>query len=179
MPESSVTKQTKEKNVGTVAKFKLSKKLFDVIEMNYIPVKKFAVREGFSPEKAIQMIRDGLHHGHLVDGRWYVYDEESEGSVTKVLPDESELPKSDKSTIGIYLMAAAIGYTVVTNDFNIPYALGIVFSWVLKDGIILTPITWVIMTKVMKRVPWGWYEWINMLCLTSVIARVFYVWVLK
>jgi len=58
---------------------------------------------------------------------------------------------------------------------NFSYAAGVVTSMVVKDGLIFTLIAWVIMTKVMKRDAWEWYDWLNALAYTTVVARILYV----
>jgi hypothetical protein len=44
-----------------------------------------------------------------------------------------------------------------------------------KDGLTFTLLAWVIMTKFMKRESWEWYNWLNALAYTTVIARIVYV----
>jgi hypothetical protein len=73
---------------------------------------------------------------------------------------------------GIPLLIIAYG----TNSYgtNFGFAAGVVTSWIVKDGLILTLLAWVIMTKFMKRESWEWYDWLNALAYTTVIARIIY-----
>jgi hypothetical protein len=58
---------------------------------------------------------------------------------------------------------------------NFGYAAGVVTSMIVKDGLIFTLLAWAIMTKALKRESWEWYDWLNALAYTTVIARVLYV----
>nr|BAJ06919.1 hypothetical protein [uncultured bacterium] len=52
-------------------------------EKEYIPVEEFAELKGITPEKAIQMIRDGFYQGRIIDEKWYVsYSEISDNKIT-------------------------------------------------------------------------------------------------
>jgi len=65
----------------------------------------------------------------------------------------------------------------IASSTNISYAAGTISGMVIKDGIILTLLVWVIMTKLMKRDAWKWYDWLNTLAYTTVISRVIYVFI--
>jgi hypothetical protein len=74
----------------------------------------------------------------------------------------------------IWLIIFAVLLVVVADGTNFAYAAGVVTSWIVKDGLILTLLAWVIMTKFMKRESWEWYDWLNALAYTTVIARIIY-----
>ena len=63
---------------------------------------------------------------------------------------------------------------IIAYGANFAYAAGVVTNWIVKDGLILTLLAWVIMTKFMKRESWEWYDWLNALAYTTVIARIIY-----
>ncbi len=74
----------------------------------------------------------------------------------------------------IWLVILSLVLVVITAGTNFGYATGIVVGDVVRDGLIFTLITWVIMTKVMKRDSWEWYDWLNALAYTTIIAKVLY-----
>ena len=71
----------------------------------------------------------------------------------------------------IWLIIFSILQIANTSLMNFPAAAGFVLGLIVKDGILLTLVAWVIMTKVMKREAWKWYDWLNMLAYTTVTAR--------
>ena len=75
----------------------------------------------------------------------------------------------------IWLVIFAILLVVNAKDTNFGYAAGVVTNMIVRDGLLFTLIAWVIMTKVMKREAWKWYDWLNALAYTTLVARVIYV----
>ena len=74
----------------------------------------------------------------------------------------------------IWLIIFAVLLVVIADGTNFGYAAGVVSSMIVKDGIIFTFIVWGVMTKLMKRAAWEWYDWLNALAYTTVIARIVY-----
>jgi hypothetical protein len=74
----------------------------------------------------------------------------------------------------IWVIVFGIPLLIIAYGTNFAYAAGVVTSWIVKDGLILTLLAWVIMTKFMKRESWEWYDWLNALAYTTVIARIIY-----
>jgi len=75
----------------------------------------------------------------------------------------------------IWLVIFAILLVVNAKDTNFGYAAGVVTNMIVRDGLLFTLIAWIIMTKVMKREAWKWFDWLNALAYTTLIARVIYV----
>jgi hypothetical protein len=74
----------------------------------------------------------------------------------------------------IWVIVFGIPLLIIAYGTNFGFAAGVVSSWIVKDGLILTLLAWVIMTKFMKRESWEWYDWLNALAYTTVIARIIY-----
>ena len=76
-----------------------------------------------------------------------------------------------------YIWVAIFAVLLVINaeGANFGYAAGVVTSMIVKDGLLFTLIAWAVMTKVLKRESWEWYDWLNALAYTTVVARVLYV----
>jgi hypothetical protein len=74
----------------------------------------------------------------------------------------------------IWLIIFTILLVIVADGTNFGYAAGVVTSMIVKDGLIFTLLAWVVMTKFMKRKAWEWYDWLNALAYTTVIARIIY-----
>lgn len=75
----------------------------------------------------------------------------------------------------IWLIIFVVLLVVVADGTNFGYAAGVVTSMIVKDGLLLTLIAWVVMTKFMKREAWEWYDWLNALAYLTVIARILFV----
>jgi len=73
----------------------------------------------------------------------------------------------------IWLIILIAGVLIIASDTNIQYALGVVTSIVLKDGLILTAIVWGVTYKFRKR-RWQWFDWLNVLAYTSLAATILY-----
>jgi len=84
--------------------------------------------------------------------------------------------KSSNFDIKQYIWLIIFSILLISNTYlmNFPAAAGFVLGLIVKDGIILTLLAWVIMTKFMKREAWEWYDWLNALAYTTVIARIIY-----
>ncbi len=61
---------TKEDHVFNAAN--TTKKSQKSTESQYVPVEEFAEYKGITPDKAIQMIRDGFYQGQIIEDHWYV-----------------------------------------------------------------------------------------------------------
>jgi len=87
-----------------------------------------------------------------------------------------DFQKITKQQLKQYIWLIIFGILLISNTYvmNFPAAAGFVLSLVVKDGIIFTLLAWVIMTKFMKREAWEWYDWLNALAYTTVIARIIY-----
>ena len=85
--------------------------------------------------------------------------------------------KASNFDIKQYIWAIIFIVLLVINaeGTNFGYAAGVVTSMIVKDGLIFTLLAWAIMTKALKRESWEWYDWLNALAYTTVIARVLYV----
>ncbi len=54
----------------------------------YIPVEEFAKFKGLTPEKTIEMIREGFYQGQIIDEKWYVsYSEINQENKTNDIED--------------------------------------------------------------------------------------------
>ena len=105
--------------------------------------------------------------------------EELNNATTKedvVIDDHIKRPQAEFD-IKQYIWAFIFMVLLVVNaeGANFGYAAGVVTSMVVKDGLIFTLLAWVVMTKAMKRSAWEWYDWLNALAYTTVVARVLYV----
>lgn len=96
---------------------------------------------------------------------------------SEVKTDDSEPKSAPEFDIKQYMWAIifTVLLVVVADETNFGYAAGVVTSMIVKDGLIFTLLAWVVMTKVMKRGAWEWYDWLNALAYTTVVARVLYV----
>ena len=75
----------------------------------------------------------------------------------------------------IWLIIFSVLLVVASEGVNFSYAAGVITSMVVRDGLVVTLLAWVVMTKFMKREAWEWYDWLNALAYSTVIARVLFV----
>jgi hypothetical protein len=73
----------------------------------------------------------------------------------------------------------AIGLLSIPNNFQ--YALGTITGEVIKNGIFFTPIPGAIMfmSKRKNKLPWRWYDWLNMIAYATLISSLFWYIVLN
>ncbi|MDA9766949.1 hypothetical protein N9B76_00890 [Candidatus Thioglobus sp.] len=68
----------------------------------------------------------------------------------------------------------AVGLLAIPYNFQV--ALGIVAAQVIKNGIFFTPIPWVFMITIKhkRKLPWRWYDWLNMITYATLISSLVY-----
>jgi len=109
----------------------------------YIPVEEFAEFKGITAEKAINMIRDGLYEGQIIDEKWYAYAAFPEVETTSPSPKPEGKMKKFKTLIYIVLffvlikgcVASSFGATKVVNDMVPGLMLVLLltaFYWLIK-----------------------------------------------
>jgi hypothetical protein len=87
----------------------------------YVPVEEFAEHKGMTSEKVIQMIKDGLYVGRIIDEKWHVSFSEIEGH-TQNAADSSDVFSWTKwalyAQVGISIVAIISGmmeYELLSN----------------------------------------------------------------
>jgi len=73
----------------------------------------------------------------------------------------------------IWLIILVVATLFFAQQTGIQYALGVITAIVLRDGLILTALVWIATYKFRKQ-SWKWYDWLNMLAYTSLIASFLY-----
>ncbi|MBL7004446.1 MAG: hypothetical protein ISR69_10510 [Gammaproteobacteria bacterium] len=96
-----------------------------------------------------------------------------EGPVTSATSIKSSAEFDIKQYIWIALFMVLL--VINAEGANYSYAAGVVTNMIVKDGLLLTLIAWAIMTKGMKRESWEWYDWLNALAYTTIVARIIYI----
>jgi hypothetical protein len=130
-------------------------------EEEYIPVEEFAKFKGITPEKAIQMIRDGFYQGRVIDEKWYVsYSEIGNNKINGRNNRTKELEVNNQAVTNIhkvrwaFLFGCFAFFHAFFTDFNFGWSLGYVASFFLV-GVAVSALIWIF-----KR-QWNWYNWLN------------------
>jgi len=71
----------------------------------------------------------------------------------------------------IFLVIITLG---LSTQMPITYALGVITGAIVKDGIIFTLLLWSVMTGLLKKPKWKWYEWLNYLVIVTFVATLLY-----
>ena len=78
-----------------------------------------------------------------------------------------------KQYIWLIILVASTLILAEQTQTNISFALGIITSNVLRDGLIFTGLVWGV-TYYFRKESWKWYDWLNMLAYTTIVARLLY-----
>ena len=62
----------------------------------------------------------------------------------------------------------------IEREMPIGYVLGAIAGVIVKDGILVTLILWFVMTVLLKKPKWEWYEWLNYLVVVSFVFRILF-----
>ena len=76
----------------------------------------------------------------------------------------------------IWFIITMIAVGLLAIPYNFQYALGVVAAQVIKNGIFFTPIPGIIMFiyKRNNKLPWKWYDWLNMITYATLISSLVY-----
>ena len=67
----------------------------------------------------------------------------------------------------------------IQREESIGYVLGLIAGVIVKDGILLTLILWFVLTVLLKKPKWEWYEWLNYLVVISFVFRILFFYFFK
>ena len=62
----------------------------------------------------------------------------------------------------------------IESEMPIGHVLGAIAGVIVKDGILVTLILWFVMTVLLKKPKWEWYEWLNYLVVVSFVFRILF-----
>ena len=73
----------------------------------------------------------------------------------------------------LWLISLILITIIVSSLYPVDFALGYIAGSIIGDGIIFTLILWFVLTTIMKKGKWTWYEWLNYLVLMTVVGKIF------
>ena len=73
----------------------------------------------------------------------------------------------------LLIVLVALGASI-EKEMPVGYVLGAIAGVIVKDGLLLTLILWFVMTVLLKKPKWEWYEWLNYLVVVSFLFRILF-----
>jgi len=94
----------------------------------------------------------------LYDSQWHTY----------------QMKLEIKKYFWLILIVLVAMLASIEREMPIGYVLGLIAGVIVKDGILVTLILWFVMTVLLKKPKWEWYEWLNYLVVVSFVFRILF-----